>query len=38
MNGSNDKTGTDGGNGKNEHSFLEPSATLQDSCTFSEFV
>ena len=27
MNGKKDKTGTDGANGKNENSFLEPSAT-----------
>ena len=35
--GKNDTTGTDDGNGKNENSFPEPSATLQDSnrrCVF----
>ena len=35
--GKNDTTGTDDGNGKNEYSFPEPSATLQDSnrrCVF----
>ena len=31
--GKNDTTGTDDGNGKNEYSFPEPSATLQDSRT-----
>ena len=34
MNGKNDKIGMDGGNVKNEYSFLEPSVTLQDSGTF----
>ena len=38
MNGNTDKTGTDGGNGKNEYSFPEPSVILQDLCTFVEFL
>ena len=37
-NGKKDKIGMDGGNGKNEYSFPEPSVISQDSCTFAVVV
>ena len=38
MNGKNETTGTDGGNGKNEYSFSEPLAAVQDSVPVNRFL